>query len=123
MRNNFFNKKKNNIEEKNSEEKKKQAGENGMKKIDINKDQYYDSDSCVSVPVGFAVLSEANRQGDKLYYACDKIYNSKGNLIIPIDEHFKTIEEISAKAGLSYYISDDEFFRHTNVQKEKQELQ
>lgn len=93
-----------------------------MKKIDINKDQYFDADFGVSVPMGFAVLSETNRQGDKLFYACDKIYNSEGNLVIPVDEHFKTIEEIQAKSGQSYYITDSEYFRHSNVQKEKQEL-
>ena len=93
-----------------------------MKKIDINHDIYFDADYGVSVPVGFAVLSDTNRQGDKLFYSCDKIYNSEGNLIIPIDEHFKTVEEISAKSGQTYYITDDEYFRHSYVEKEKNDL-
>ncbi len=94
-----------------------------MKQIDIDKDLYFDADFNVSVPIGFAVLSETNRQGDKLYYACDKIYNSEGTQTVPLDEHFKTIEEIKAKSGQTYYITEDEYFRHSYVQKEKQELQ
>ena len=94
-----------------------------MKKMDFNNDQYFDADFGVSVPMGFAVLSEANRQGDKLYYACDKILDAEGKVIIPIDEHFKSLDEISARSGRTYYITDDEYFRHSLVQKEKQGLQ
>jgi hypothetical protein len=99
------------------------SGEYKMKQIDFDKDRYFYADFGVPVPIGFAVLSEANRQDDKLFYSCDKIYDSQGFQIVPLDEHFKSIEEIKAKSGQTYYISDDEYFRHSYVQKKKHDFQ
>jgi hypothetical protein len=89
-----------------------------MKKIEMRRDTYTDSDYGMTVPFGFAVLDESNRQGGKLYYACDKICDRSGNIIVPLDEHFHSLEDIARLAGETYYISEDEMFRHSHYQNQ-----
>ncbi len=85
-----------------------------MKKIDLQKDQYVDLESNITAPIGFGVLSKRHMEDGAVFYACDRVYNAKGEVIIPLDEQFKTIDEISAKFGTTYYITDDEYSRHFN---------
>lgn len=87
-----------------------------MKKIDVHKDIYTDKDYGIKVPMGFAVLTDTNRQGDKLFYACDRIYDAAGHIICPLDEHFHSLEDIERHCGETYYISEDEAFRHEHYQ-------
>lgn len=89
-----------------------------MKKIDMHKDTYTDKDYGIPVPMGFAVLTETNRQGDKMYYACDRIYDASGRMVCPLDEHFGSLEEIAMRCGETYYIPDSEAFRHEHYQNQ-----
>ena len=83
----------------------------------MRRDLYTDRDYGIQAPVGFAVLTESNRQGDNLYYACDRIYDASGNIICPLDEHFKSLDDIARRCGETYYISQDEGMRNASEQK------